>query len=45
MNTRSISAPSRLAELHERLEAAGLRVVGTDFDAARDQYAVVATPA
>ena len=37
--------PFTAAELHERLEAAGLRVVGTDFDAARDQYAVVATPA
>lgn len=37
--------PFTPAELHERLGAAGLRVVGTDFDAARDQYAVIATPA
>jgi SAM-dependent methyltransferase len=37
--------PFTPAELHERLGAAGLRVVDTDFDTARDQYAVVATPA
>lgn len=37
--------PFTAAELHERLGAAGLRVVDTDFDATRDQYAVVATPA
>ena len=37
--------PFTPAELHERLGAAGLRVVDTDFGTARDQYAVVATPA
>jgi hypothetical protein len=31
--------------LRERLAAAGLREVGTDFDQARDQYAVVTVPA
>jgi hypothetical protein len=35
--------PFTPAELRERLGEAGLRVVGTDFDDARDQYAVVAT--
>jgi SAM-dependent methyltransferase len=37
--------PFTLAELRERLAAAGLREVGTDFDEARDQYAVVTVPA
>jgi SAM-dependent methyltransferase len=37
--------PFTPAELRERCAEAGLRVVDTDFDAARDQYAVVATPA
>ena len=35
--------PFTPAELRERLAEAGLRVVGTDFDDARDQYAVVAS--
>lgn len=34
-----------LAELRERLKEAGLREVDTDFDPARDQYAIVAVPA
>ena len=37
--------PFTLAELRDRLRTAGLREVGTDFDEARDQYAVVAVPA
>jgi glycine/sarcosine N-methyltransferase len=37
--------PFTPAELRERLAAAGLREVGTDFDEARDQYAVVTIPA
>jgi SAM-dependent methyltransferase len=37
--------PFTHAELRERLAAAGLREVGTDFDEARDQYAVVTVPA
>jgi SAM-dependent methyltransferase len=37
--------PFTLAELRERLEEAGLREVDTDFDEARDQYAVTAVPA
>jgi SAM-dependent methyltransferase len=37
--------PFTLGELRERLGEAGLREVGTDFDQARDQYAIVAVPA
>jgi SAM-dependent methyltransferase len=37
--------PITLRELRERLEAAGLREVDTDFDDARDRYAVTAVPA
>jgi SAM-dependent methyltransferase len=37
--------PFTLAELRERLAEAGLREVDTDFDAGRDQYAVVTVPA
>jgi glycine/sarcosine N-methyltransferase len=37
--------PFTLGELRERLAEAGLREVDTDFDAARDQYAVVTVPA
>jgi glycine/sarcosine N-methyltransferase len=37
--------PFTLDELRERLEAAGLKEVDTDFDDARDRYAVTATPA
>jgi SAM-dependent methyltransferase len=33
--------PFTIGELRERLELAGLREVDTDFDAARDRYAVV----
>lgn len=34
--------PFTVGELRERLELAGLREVGTAFDAARDRYAVIA---
>jgi SAM-dependent methyltransferase len=37
--------PVTLGELRERFEAAGLREVDTDFDDARDRYAVIAVPA
>lgn len=37
--------PFTLGELRERLEVAGLREVDTDFDDARDRYAVTAIPA
>jgi SAM-dependent methyltransferase len=37
--------PFTLGELRQRLAEAGLREVGTDFDEARDQYAVVTVPA
>jgi hypothetical protein len=37
--------PFTLGELRERLGEAGLREVDTDFDQARDQYAIVAVPA
>jgi len=37
--------PITLAELRERLEAAGLREVDTDYDDARDRYAITAVPA
>jgi SAM-dependent methyltransferase len=37
--------PFTLGELRERLEAAGLKEIDTDFDDARDRYAVVAAPA
>jgi glycine/sarcosine N-methyltransferase len=37
--------PFTLGELRERLAEAGLREVDTDFDPARDQYAIVAVPA
>jgi len=37
--------PFTLGELRDRLEAAGLREVDTDYDAARDRYAVIAIPA
>ena len=37
--------PVALGELRERVEAAGLREVDTDFDDARDRYAVIAVPA
>ncbi len=37
--------PFTLGELRERLKAAGLREVGTDFDDARDRYAITAVPA
>jgi len=37
--------PFTLGELRERLKAAGLREVDTDFDDARDRYAVTAVPA
>jgi SAM-dependent methyltransferase len=37
--------PFTISELRERLELAGLREVGTDFDASRDRYAVVTIPA
>jgi glycine/sarcosine N-methyltransferase len=37
--------PFTLGELRERLEAAGLREVDTDFDDARDRYAITAVPA
>jgi SAM-dependent methyltransferase len=37
--------PITLAELRERLEAAGLREVDTDYDEARDRYAITAVPA
>jgi SAM-dependent methyltransferase len=36
--------PFTHGELRERLAEAGLRVVDTDFDAGRDQYAVVTVP-
>jgi glycine/sarcosine N-methyltransferase len=36
--------PFAIAELRERLAEAGLREVDTDFDEARDQYAIVAVP-
>lgn len=37
--------PFTHAELRSRLKEAGLREVGTDFDEARDQYAVITVPA
>jgi glycine/sarcosine N-methyltransferase len=37
--------PISLGELRERLEAAGLREVDTDYDNARDRYAITAVPA
>ena len=37
--------PFTLDELRERLVAAGLKEIDTDFDDARDRYAVIATPA
>jgi glycine/sarcosine N-methyltransferase len=37
--------PISLGELRERLEAAGLREVDTDYDEARDRYAITAVPA
>jgi SAM-dependent methyltransferase len=37
--------PFTLGELRQRLAEAGLREVDTDFDEARDQYAVVTVPA
>jgi len=37
--------PITLGELRERLRAAGLREVDTDFDDARDRYSVIAVPA
>jgi SAM-dependent methyltransferase len=37
--------PFTPGELRERLEAAGLREVDTDFDQDRDRYAIVAVPA
>ena len=37
--------PFTLGELRQRLKAAGLREVDTDFDDARDRYAVTAVPA
>jgi len=37
--------PFTRGELRERLDEAGLREVDTDFDEARDQYAVVTVPA
>ena len=36
--------PFTIGELRERLEAAGLTEVDTDFDEARDRYAIVAVP-
>jgi len=37
--------PFTLGDLRERLRAAGLREVDTDFSEARDRYAVIAAPA
>jgi SAM-dependent methyltransferase len=37
--------PITLGELRGRLEAAGLREVDTDYDEARDRYAITAVPA
>jgi len=37
--------PFTLTELRQRLEAAGLKEVDTDFDDARDRYAITAVPA
>jgi hypothetical protein len=37
--------PVTLGELHERLELAGLREVGTDFGQTKDQYVVIAVAA
>ena len=37
--------PFTVGELRERLELAGLREVGTDYDASDDRYALVAVPA
>jgi glycine/sarcosine N-methyltransferase len=37
--------PFTIGELRERLELAGLREVGTDFDDSDDRYAVVTVPA
>ena len=37
--------PVSLAVLRERLELAGLREVGTDFDQTTDQYVVLAVAA
>jgi SAM-dependent methyltransferase len=37
--------PFTLGDLRERLKAAGLKEVDTDFDDARDRYAVTAVPA
>ena len=37
--------PFTVGELRERLEAAGLREVDTDYDDARDRYAITALPA
>ena len=37
--------PFTLGDLRERLEAAGLKEVDTDFDDARDRYAITAVPA
>jgi SAM-dependent methyltransferase len=37
--------PIMVGELRERLDAAGLREVDTDYDDARDRYAITAVPA
>jgi hypothetical protein len=37
--------PISLGELRERLKASGLREVDTDYDEARDRYAITAVPA
>ena len=37
--------PVTLGELHERLELAGLREVGTDFGQTKDQCVVIAVAA
>jgi|HubBroStandDraft_3_1064219.scaffolds.fasta_scaffold20788_2 2-polyprenyl-3-methyl-5-hydroxy-6-metoxy-1,4-benzoquinol methylase len=37
--------PFTVGDLRERLEAAGLKEVDTDFDDARDRYAIIAVPA
>jgi hypothetical protein len=37
--------PFTVGDLRERLEAAGLKEVDTDFDDARDRYAITAVPA
>ena len=38
-------SPFTLGELRERLKAAGLREVDSDYDDARDRYAITAIPA